>query len=81
MSQAPDPHAPGGGRILGAVLFALGVAILGAVLAADIGGTPALEAWAHVLGLAWAPLLQALGIALFLVGGWMLLGSSRRRGG
>jgi hypothetical protein len=79
MSQTPDPDTAGDGRILGAVLFALGGAILGAVAAADIGGTPALEAWAHLLGLAWAPLLEALGLALVLTGGWLLWRSRRRR--
>jgi hypothetical protein len=78
MSQPPEPPSPPHGRLLGAVLFFFGLAILGAVLAADVGGTPALEAWAYALGLAWAPLLQATGIALFLTGGWMLWRSGHR---
>ena len=61
-----------GGGILGAVLLMFGLALLGVVLAADIGGTPRLEALAMRLGLATAPLLEAFGVALTLTGGWLV---------
>lgn len=80
MSHAPDPRSAPGGRILGALLFAAGAVMLLAVLAADVGGTPQLEAWAQMLGLAFGPMLQAVGLALFLTGGWLLWRSGRRGG-
>ena len=79
MSQSPEPRRARPSRILAAVVFVSGVVILAAVLAADIGGTPALEAWAYSLGLAWAPLLQAMGLGLLLTGGWMLWRAGRWR--
>lgn len=78
MSQAPDPRPAPKGRILGGMLLLAGAAMLLAVLAADIGGTPTLEAWAYTLGLAFGPMLQATGLALFLIGGWILWRSGRR---
>ena len=68
-----------GGGILGAVLLMIGLALLGVVLAADVGGTPQLEALAIQLGLATAPLLEAFGVAFTLTGGWLVLRA--RRGG
>jgi hypothetical protein len=68
-----------GSRILGAIVLLLGLALLALVAAADIGGTPALEALALRLGLATAPLLEAFGVALSLTGGW-LVWRTRRRG-
>lgn len=57
---------------LGAVLLLAGAAIMAVVMAADVGGTPALEALALRLGLAVAPLLLAIGLSLMLVGLWLL---------
>ena len=66
-----------GGGILGGVLLMLGLVLLGVVLAADIGGTPWLEALALQLGLATAPLLEAFGVALALTGGWLIVRARR----
>jgi hypothetical protein len=62
----------------GAILTLLGAAGLAVVLAADIGGTPALEALAFRLGLAWGPLLLGVSQVLFLVGVWLLWRALRR---
>ena len=62
---------------LAVVVFAVGIALVTLVQAANIGGTPQLEALAYRLGLAIAPLLQAFGIALTLTGAWMLWGRRR----
>jgi hypothetical protein len=72
MTRSPDQGPVRRGGLLGAILLVLGIAILAAVAAADIGGTPALEAWALMLGLALGPLLLAVGVAAALVGGWLL---------
>ena len=77
MTRLPDDDPPRRGGFLGAIVLAAGLVILGAVMAADIGGTPALEKWALMLGLALAPLLQAVGIGATLVGGYMLWRSRR----
>lgn len=61
----------------GAILFILGAAIVALVMAADVGGTPALEALAHRLGLAVAPLLLAIGISTALVGLWLFWRAGR----
>ena len=61
-----------GSGILGVALLVLGLLLLALVAAADIGGTPALEALALRLGLAIAPLLEAFGVALSLTGGWLV---------
>ena len=66
-----------GAGILGVVLLLIGLALLALVAAADIGGTPALEALAIRLGLATAPLLEGFGIALSLTGGWLVLRARR----
>ena len=58
--------------VAGVVVLILGAAIMVVVMAADVGGPPALEALAYRLGLAWAPLLLAFGIALTLTGLWLL---------
>ena len=65
-------------QVPGLALLALGAVILVVVMAADVGGTPALEALAHRLGLAWAPLLQAFGIAFLLTGGWLVWRARKR---
>jgi hypothetical protein len=75
--EAHRPARTRGGGLLGAVVFAVGLALMILVMVADIGGSPQLEALAYRLGLATAPLLLAFGIALSLTGGWMLFG---RRG-
>jgi len=72
MTRLPDDHPPRRGGVFGAIVLAVGLAILGAVMAADIGGTPTLEKWAFMLGLALAPMLQAVGIAATLVGGYLV---------
>jgi hypothetical protein len=56
----------------GAALLLVGGAIIAVVMAADVGGTPALEALAIRLGLAFAPLLLAIGLSLTMTGLWML---------
>ncbi|WP_293681923.1 hypothetical protein [uncultured Phenylobacterium sp.] len=66
------PPPPRWRRPLALLILGAGLALLTLVMAADIGGTPRLEALAFRLGLATAPLLQAFGIALSLTGGWML---------
>lgn len=66
-----DRRGPGSSA-LGAVLLVVGAAIMAVVMAADVGGTPALEALALRLGLAVAPLLLAIGLSLMLVGLWLL---------
>jgi len=58
--------------VAGVVTLAAGAVLMIVVMAANAGGTPALEALAHRLGLAWAPLLLAFGIALSLTGLWLL---------
>ena len=68
-----------GGGIAGAVLLMAGLALLGLVLAADVGGTPRLEALAMQLGLATAPLLEACGVGLSLTGGWLIVRARRDR--
>jgi len=67
-----DRQARVGGGVTGAILLVLGLLVTGTVMAADVGGTPTLEALAMRLGLAIAPLLLACGISLTLVGGWLL---------
>jgi hypothetical protein len=57
---------------LGAVLLVIGLAIMAVVMAADVGGTEALEALAIQLGLAVAPLLLAVGLSLALFGAWLM---------
>ena len=76
MAHPVPPPSPGRFRPLALFVLLLGLALVGVVMAADVGGTPALEALAHRLGLATAPLMLAFGIALSLTGGWMLV---RRR--
>jgi hypothetical protein len=80
MARMPDPDAPAGpgGGVAGAVLLAIGAALLLVVLAADVGGSAVLEALAFDLGLAWGPLLQAVGLSLALTGAWLLWRSRRR---
>ena len=58
--------------VLGVILLVVGGAILAVVMAADVGGTEALERLALQLGLAVAPLLQAIGLSLALIGGWLI---------
>ena len=72
MTRPSDRGPARRGGLLGAILLVLGIVMLVAVAAADIGGTPALEAWAMTLGLAVAPLLLAAGVAALLVGGWLI---------
>jgi hypothetical protein len=62
----------------GVVLTLLGGAGVALVLAADIGGTPRLEALAFALGLAWGPLLLGVSLVMLRVGVW-LLGRALRR--
>jgi len=78
MARPSDQGPARRGGLLGAILLALGIIMLVAVAAADIGGTPALEAWAMTLGLALAPLLLAAGIAALLVGGWLVWRARRQ---
>lgn len=58
--------------VLGALMALLGGAVVLMVMAADVGGTPQLEALAMRLGLAFAPLLLAIGLALTLTGLWLI---------
>lgn len=69
-----------GGFVLGALLTLVGGAVIAVVMAADIGGTPALEALAHRLGLAFAPLLLAIGLSLWMTGLWLVWRARRASG-
>ena len=61
----------------GVILLVVGLAIMAVVMAADVGGTDALEALAIHLGLAVAPLLLAIGLSLVLTGAWLICRSRR----
>jgi hypothetical protein len=80
VSEHQEEHRErrGASVAVGAILALLGAAGMVVVLAADIGGTPALEALAFDLGLAWAPLLLGVSQAALLVGAWMLWRALRR---
>lgn len=73
-----DPAERGAG-ILGGVMLVVGVVLFATVMAADVGGTPRLEALAMHLGLAVAPLMMAVAIALSLTGGWLVWRARARR--
>lgn len=66
-----------GSAMLGVALLLTGLLLLGVVAAADIGDTPGLEALALSLGLAVAPLLEAIGLVLALTGGWLIVRARR----
>lgn len=67
-------------RVLGAVLVLTGAGCIATVIAANYGRSPAAEALAFELGLAFAPALSAVGLCLALVGAYVFWRAGGRAG-
>jgi hypothetical protein len=68
MTVKPSRRSP----LPGIVLALAGGGLTGAVMAANSGPTPALEALAWKLGLALAPLLLGVGLVALMTGLWLI---------
>jgi len=83
--HGPDPDLQGGAPrprrsiVPGAILTLVGGAGVAVVIAADIGGAPALERLAYRLGLALGPLLLGVAQVLLLVGLWLVWRATRSK--
>ncbi|MBW8813102.1 MAG: hypothetical protein JF588_06715 [Caulobacterales bacterium] len=83
MDDIPTPlFAQGGGlvsRVLGAALALTGLGCIATVFAANYGRSHAAETLAFRLGLAFAPLISAVGLCLVLIGVAVFWRAGRQR--
>ncbi len=83
MNDIPSPfldHGPSlAARVLGVVLILTGAGCIAIVVAANYGRSSAAEALAFQLGLAFAPMLSAVGLCLALIGAYVFWRAGARR--
>jgi hypothetical protein len=82
MDDIPSPlfaQSPGlAMRVFGAVLALTGLGCIATVFAANYGRSHAAETLAFRLGLAFAPMISAVGLCLVLIGGYVFWRAGRQ---